>query len=96
MPAGDHIIIFEHLNLRGRHRHIHIEERNLNDPEDNTLDNRVSSWVILVGNWEFFRNPDFTGPYAAPPAPNPVFPPGEYPFGNAAITNDTISSLRSV
>jgi Beta/Gamma crystallin len=93
MPAGDHIIIFEHLNFRGRHRHIIVEEADLNHPDDNTLNDRVSSWVILVGNWEFFRNPGFTGGYTVP---NRVFPPGDYPLGNPAITNDTISSLRSV
>jgi Beta/Gamma crystallin len=93
MPKGDHIIIFEHLNLRGRHRHIFVEEPDLNHPDDNTFENKVSSWSVVTGKWEFFQNNNYTGAYGNP---NPQFGPGEYPLGFPAVTNDTVSSLRSV
>ena len=93
MALTPHIIIWENEKFRGNHRHIFTEEPNLNDPEDRTLENKVSSFVVLEGTWELFRNPGFTGTYAG----SPTFPPAEYPSVSAVgITNDSVSSLRAV
>lgn len=45
----EHIIIFEHRDFRGRHRHIFGQEADLNNAEDNTLHDRMSSFVVLSG-----------------------------------------------
>jgi hypothetical protein len=55
----EHIIIFEHRDFRGRHRHIFGHEENLNNAEDNTLNDRISSFVVLSGTWVFFRHANF-------------------------------------
>jgi hypothetical protein len=87
----EHIIVFEHANFRGRHRHIFGQEENLNHPEDNTLNDRVSSFVVLSGNWQFFRHANFNEPVGAP------LGPGQYEsVVNFGIPNDAVSSLRAV
>ena len=90
MAADDQIVIFEHTNFRGRHRHIFGEEANLNHPRDNTLNNRVSSFVVLSGSWNFFLNANFNNGYGVGP-----FGVGVYPTLPAGIANDTISSLTA-
>ena len=92
MP-GD-IIVFEHANFRGHHRHIFDAEPNLNDGEDSTLNDAVSSFVILEGTWEFFRHANFNTRYA--PRGGPLGP-GRYPWvGDLDIENDQMSSLRCI
>jgi Beta/Gamma crystallin len=92
MALTPHIIIWENEKFRGNHRHIFTEEPDLNDPEDRTLENKVSSFVVLEGEWEFFRNPNFSGAYLG----SPSFTQGEYPSISAVgITNDTVTSVRS-
>jgi hypothetical protein len=55
----EHIIIFEHRDFRGRHRHIFGHEENLNNAEGNTLNDRISSFVVLSGTWVFLRHANF-------------------------------------
>ena len=87
----EHIIIFEHRDFRGRHRHIFGQEANLNNGEDNTLNDRMSSFVVLSGNWSFFRHSNFVEQVGGH-----AFGPGQYEFvGNFAIPNDAVSSLRA-
>jgi hypothetical protein len=90
MAATDHIIIFEHANFRGHSRNIFGSEPDLNHPDDNSLDNRVSSFVVLSGAWNFFLNANFNNGYGVGP-----FGAGVYPTLPAGIANDTISSLTA-
>src|SRR5688572_1088611 len=92
MPHRDEqIIIFEHRDFRGRHRHIFGQEANLNNGEDNTLNDRMSSFVVLSGTWSLFRHSNFVEQVGGR-----TFGPGQYEFvGDFAIPNDAVSSLRA-
>jgi hypothetical protein len=94
MAVNDHIIIFEHANFRGHHRHIFGSEANLNDLEDNTLENKVSSFVVVSGNWSFFKNAGFMDGFGVGPFPG-TSGVNAYPTLPAGIANDTITSLSS-
>jgi hypothetical protein len=86
-----HAILFQHQNFAGAHRHVFAPEESLGHPDDNFINNRVSSIVVLTGNWEFFREDGFSGRYSG----NPILGPGRYTgVGVAGITADTISSLK--
>ena len=86
-----HVILFEHANFHGAHKHVFGPEPNLNAGDDNFFNDRVSSIVVLEGTWAFFRNSNFNGQYAR------TLGPGLYPFvGNVDIQNDDMSSLRPV
>jgi Beta/Gamma crystallin len=54
-----HVILFEHRNFHGRHKHIFQNEPNLNATDDNSFNKITSSAVVLQGTWEFFREPNF-------------------------------------
>jgi hypothetical protein len=83
------IILFEHINFRGAHKHVYGPEANLNAGDDNFFNDRVSSVVVLSGNWEVFRHSNFNDPYPV------VLGPGKHPWvGAIGITNDDMSSLR--
>jgi Beta/Gamma crystallin len=89
--GNEHIIIFEHRDFRGRHRHIFGKEANLNHREDSTLNDRMSSFVILSGTWRFFRHTDFNQQVGRD------LGPGQYEWvENYGVANDEISSLRAV
>jgi hypothetical protein len=92
MPhRSEHVVIFEHRDFRGHHRHIFGEEANLNNAEDGSLQDAVSSFVVLSGTWQFFRDVNFQAPFGG------AFGPGEYEFvGDFGIDNDSVSSLRAV
>lgn len=91
MPHRDqHIIIFEHRDFRGRHRHIFGHEANLAHVEDSSFNDQMSSFVVLSGTWVFFRHINFTDQVGG------AFPPGQYDWvGNFGIPNDAVSSLRA-
>ena len=82
------IIIFEHANFRGAHRHIINEEPNLNHQDDNYLNDKVSSVLVIKGSWLFYRHENYYGVYPQ------GLGPGAYPWiGAVQIENDQISSL---
>lgn len=86
-----HLIVFQHANFRGAHRHIIDEERNFNHPEDNFLNDKISSFVVLSGVWKFYRHANFSIPY------DREFGPGEYPWVEAVgVENDQVSSVKCV
>jgi hypothetical protein len=86
-----HIVVFRHASFRGAHRHIFGEERNLNHPEDNTLNDAISSFVVLSGTWKLYRHANFATAY------DREFPPGEYPWVEAVdVENDQVSSLKCI
>jgi hypothetical protein len=85
------IILFQHINFRGAHKHLYGSEANLASGDDNTFNDFVSSFVITSGTWQFFRDINFSGP-----ASN-VFGPGRYNWvENIGIPNDSVSSVRRV
>ena len=92
MPhRSEHVIIYQHRDFRGHHRHIFGEEANLNDAEDNTLNDKVSSFVVLSGSWQFFKHANFVSPYGG------AFGPGEYTWVvDFGIENDQVSSLKAI
>ena len=85
------IVLFEHANFRGQHKHLYGSENNLAAQEDNFFNDKVSSFVIVSGTWQFFRDINFTGP-----ASN-VLGPGRFSFvESVGIPNDSVSSVRRV
>ena len=87
--ADSEIILFEHANYRGAHKHVYTAEPNLNAGDDSYFNDRVSSLVVLGGNWELCRHSNYNTPYSV------VLGPGRYPWvGAIGITNDDMSSLR--
>jgi hypothetical protein len=86
-----HVIIFEHRNFHGAHKHVFVEEANLNASDDNFFNDKVSSFVILNGCWTFWQDANYAGSKSQP------LGPGEYPWvEDVGIKNDTISSLSSL
>ena len=86
-----HVIVVEHSNFHGRHRHIFNSEANLNALEDSDFNDRVSSIVVVSGNWQFCRNFNFADAYP------PILGPGMYPsVSDVGILNDDISSMQLV
>ncbi|MDH4222701.1 MAG: beta/gamma crystallin family protein [candidate division Zixibacteria bacterium] len=86
-----HIILFKHRDLRGHHRHIFDSELYLNHREDNSLNDEVSSFVILEGTWRFFRHENRGIPYAQ------ELGPGVYRWvKDYGIENDQMSSLECI
>jgi len=90
-----HIIVFEHAGFHGAHKHVFTAEPNLAAGDDNFFNDRISSFVILEGKWEFFLHSNFQIKLG------PTLGPGIYPWiedGGALgpATNDQVSSLRPV
>jgi hypothetical protein len=87
----EHIIIFQHRDFRGSHRHVFGQEPNLNHGEDNTLNDRISSFVVLSGDWTLFRHANFVEQVGGR-----TFGPGQYEFvADFGVPNDAVSSLRA-
>jgi Beta/Gamma crystallin len=85
------IVLFEHTNFRGGHKHLFVSEPNLASPEDSFFNDKISSFVIVTGQWQFFRDINYTGPASR------VFGPGVYNWVESiGIPNDSISSVRRV
>jgi hypothetical protein len=49
-----HVILFEHAQFHGQHKHVFRAEANLNAADDNFFNDKVSSLVVLEGNWAFY------------------------------------------
>jgi len=89
--VAGHVILFEHRDFHGRHRHIFNAEPNLNADDDSGFNDIVSSIVVVSGNWQFFRNSGFDDDYPS------ILGPGIYPWvEDVAIRNDDMSSLQVV
>ena len=88
------IIIFQHRNFRGHHRYIINQEENLNNAEDKSLNDKVSSFAILKGQWRVYRHSGFDSEMGLQGAP---FGPGAYSWvEDYDIENDQMSSLKCV
>jgi hypothetical protein len=65
------------------------EERNLNHPADPSLNDQISSFVVLSGTWKLYRHANFVTPY------DREFPPGAYKWVEAVdVDNDQVSSAK--
>jgi Beta/Gamma crystallin len=93
-PINGHVILFQHANLRGEHKHIFSGENlaigNIDSKQFNDI---TSSFVILGGFWRFYRDQN-ESPY------NAILGPGLYPnfqnTGNSSlgfIENDAITAV---
>ena len=93
-PQTDgHVILFEHTQFRGAHKHVFIDVENLNDPVDDSFNDLTSSIVILEGNWEFFKDSGYHHKLGE------TLGPGAYNAVSAYLEADAdnrISSLRPV
>jgi len=88
--AGE-AMIFQHIFLRGVHRHIIGAERNLNHPDDPSMNDQMSSFVVVSGVWRFYQHAEYITPLGG------KYGPGVYPWvGLAGILNDQVSSLRQI
>src|SRR5258707_12851976 len=88
-PELEGVILFEHASFHGAHKHVLRAEANLNAPDDNYFNDKVSSLVVFSGQWDFFRNFNFQTSYGV------VLSKNIYPFvGDVGIRNDDMSSLR--
>src|SRR5262245_66376998 len=85
-----HVILFEHAGFHGQHKHVFGAEPNLNAADDNFFNDKVSSLVVLEGNWAFYADSNFHRQYP------PILGPGLYPGLPAGIKNDDMSSLQAV
>lgn len=90
-PIVGEIILFRDVNFGGPHKHVVNAEQNLNADDDDDFNDAVSSFVIIQGNWKFYRNAGFDDDYPA------VLGPGLYPWVESVkIRNDDISSVQVV
>jgi hypothetical protein len=86
-----HVILFQHANFDGSHKHIFRAEPNLGALIFPGMNDQVSSFVILEGNWQFFIDKNYVGQVGG------LLGPGVYPWvGDIFIPNDKISSLRPI
>ena len=91
-PVSPHVLLFEHANYHGAHKHVFLAEANLNAPDDNYFNDRVSSFHILSGLWVFFRDSQFQNAYANGTEFGPAID-GSW-VEALGIKNDDMSSLR--
>lgn len=85
------IVLFQHTNFRGAHKHLFVSEPNLAAAEDSFFNDKISSFVIVSGRWQFFRDVNYMGPASV------VFGPGVYNWVESfGIPNDSISSIRRI
>jgi hypothetical protein len=103
--AFGEVILFEHENFRGDHKHVYKLEPDLGAADDNTFLNKTSSFWINHGAWAFCAQPDFqqilptwhpVSLFGMPPVPAPIFfTPGAFPSCQQAMSaNDAIASLH--
>src|SRR5262245_7821758 len=85
-----HVILFEHAQFHGQHKHVFRAEPNLNAADDNFLNDKVSSLVVLEGNWAFYADSNFHRQYP------PILGSDLYPGLTTGIKNDDMSSLQPV
>ena len=101
MPSSDatlpgRIILFENKNFCGRSIDIVHASSDLSTFKEANFDDRTSSFVILSGNWSFYRNPGFDTPFMQGQAPL-VLGHGTYEHVlDYGIQDDQISSLKEV
>ncbi len=100
--CGGEIILFEHDNFHGRHKHVYRAEPNLNYWEDHFFNDRTSSIAVIEGNWQIFADSEFIAPFPVVLGPGlytltklrEILAPAGAPPVPVGVINDQISSLR--
>jgi Beta/Gamma crystallin len=55
-------IVFENTNMEGEHKHYFTSDPDLTEDSDGRFwDDKISSIVVISGNWSFFENPVGSG-----------------------------------
>jgi hypothetical protein len=86
-----HIILFEELEFRGRHRHVVAAEPDLALGMPFAWSGGPSSFVIVAGVWQPCGEPAFGRPHA------PLFGPGLYVWAELqGLPEGSVASLRPV
>lgn len=84
------MIVFSERGLQGRHWHIFGDVPNIGEVSL-TWDDNISSFVVLAGQWQFYRDRCFQTPVGG------LFGPGVYPaLSDVGVPNDAISSIQLV
>jgi hypothetical protein len=96
------IILFEHPNFRGAHRHVFRTEKTLNDPGNipgvparvlpalGQFDEMTSSIIVIKGTWILYKNKDLEERLGD----GPIGPGAYASVSDLHITGNTISSLE--
>lgn len=85
-----HLIVFSETELRGRHWHIFDSVPNIRDIAF-TWDDDISSFVVLAGEWQFFRDRQYQTEVGN------VLGPGIYPrMDEVGVPTDAVSSIKLV
>jgi hypothetical protein len=81
------IVVYEHINYDGWNFRTNLNVLYIGD----AMNDRISSFIIVSGRWQFYRHRDFIEPLG------PVFGPGYYHWvEEVGIPNDQISSFKCV
>lgn len=86
-------IVFENTNMEGEHKHFFASDPDLTEGSDGRYwDDKISSIVVIYGNWSFFANPLGSGDV---PNPSVTLGPGVYPdVTRERIEENSISQVR--
>lgn len=85
-PVRGQIVVYADANFQGAFRVIFNDCPTL---VPDGFNDKISSFVIVSGDWRFYQDVNYGGQYA------PVLGPGAYPWVvEVGIPNDQISSLR--
>jgi hypothetical protein len=86
-PISGHVVLFEHVNFRGEHKHVFSgEDLDGNVVDTRQFDDKTSSVIVLGGLWEFYRD-------KTERIQNVNLRPGLY-RDVSFIGNDSISAVR--
>ena len=90
------VFLFEHNEYEGRFKMVENSNEDLTSQDGAFFNDRVSSIVIVKGNWCFYKNSNFSQPYMYNGRPV-VLDPGMYhDVTKVDIENDDLSSLLCV
>jgi hypothetical protein len=93
-PSRGRIIIFEDRDFKGRWRLIEDADANLWRSDNPFWDDRISSFVVLSGQWRLFRHPHFQSVYSNTRTRQTFFAPGHYGWvQDYGMEDNTVSSL---
>ena len=95
--AAHEVIIYVDTEFGGLHTHLFpsVEDFTKLASEGSTaasaaIGMKVSSFEIVSGKWQFYKNVGFNGPEG------PVLGPGLHPVLPSGIANDSISSAKAI
>jgi hypothetical protein len=88
-PLEAHLMLFEHADLRGGHKHVFDAEPDLNAADDDGFNDATSSIAVLLNQWFTYRDAAFVEPFDV------TLGTGLFrSVTDVGIANDAISSLQ--